>query len=163
MSGRHPDEMDRDARRGDTRTCGSRQLVLVLIPLMLLAAGSLVAGAYQLFPVCCLPLLILGPALLQRDRPGPADDPEGPDDNGGSPPPDIPPNLPGDGLLLPDAGLAARRYRGGPASPLIPSRTRRPAHPPDRRPVALLRLAAALLADSLAWWQASRPRRRACF
>jgi hypothetical protein len=137
MSGRQPDEMDRDRRRADTGTRGSRWLVLVLIPLVLLAAGSLVAGADQLFPFCCLPLLILGPALLPRDGAGPGDDPEGPDDNGGSPPPDIPPNLPSGGLLLPDAGRAARRYRGEPASPLIPSRTRRAAHRPERRPVRL--------------------------
>jgi hypothetical protein len=137
MSGRDPDEIDRDPPRGDTRTCGSRRLVLVLIPLMLLAAGSIVARAYQLFPFCCLPLLILGAALLHHDAGGPADGPEGPDDNGGSPPPDDAPKPPGDGLLLPDAGLAARRYRGEPASPLIPSPTRRPAHPPQRRPVPL--------------------------
>jgi hypothetical protein len=137
MSGRQADEMARDPRRGDTTTRGSRRLVLMLIPLVLLAAGSLVAGAYQLFPFCCLPLLILGPALLHPDAAGPADDPEGPDGNGGSPPPDIPPNLPSDGLLLPDAELAPRRYRGEPASPLIPSRTRRPAHLPERRPVPL--------------------------
>jgi len=130
--------MDRDPPRGDTRTCGSRRLVLVLIPLALLPGGSLVAGVYQMFPFFCLPLLILGPALLQRDRPnaaGPADDAEGPDNNGGSPTRDIPPNLPGGGLLLPDAGPSARRYRGEPASPLIPPRTRRSAHPPERRPV----------------------------
>jgi hypothetical protein len=138
MSGRPPDETDRDPPRGDTRTCGSRRLAIGLIPLTLLAAGSLVSGAYQLFPFCCLPLLILGPALVRRGRPeapGPGDDGEGPDDNGGSPPRDISPNLPGGGLLLPDAEPAARRYRGEPASPLVPSRTRRPAHPPERRPV----------------------------
>jgi hypothetical protein len=134
MSGQHPDEMDNDPRRGSTRSSGSRGLVLVLIGLMLLAVGSVVAGAYQLFPFCCLPLLILGPALLHRDRPGPADDGKGPDDNGGSPPRDIPPNLPGDGLPPPSARPASWRYRSDPASPLIPSRTRRPAHPPERRP-----------------------------
>jgi hypothetical protein len=137
MSGRDPDEIDRDPPGGDTGMGGSRRLMLVLIPLTLLAAGSLVAGAYQLFPFCCLPLLILGPALVNRDPPGPGDDGGGPDDNGGSPTPDIPPNPPVDGLPLPDAGPAARRYRGEPASPLIPSRTRRPAHPPERRPVPL--------------------------
>ena len=112
--------------------------MLVLIPLMLLPVGSLLAGTYQLFPFCCLPLLILGAGLLQRDRPDPADpgdDAQGPGGHGGSATPDTPPKLPGGGLLLPDAGPAARRYRGQPASPLIPSRTRRPAHPPRRRPV----------------------------
>jgi hypothetical protein len=140
MSGRHPDEMDHDPPRGDTRTYGPRGRMLVLIPLILLPGVSLAADAYQLFPYFCLPLLILGPALVHRDPPeatGPADDGEGPDDNGGSPPRDIPPNLPSGGLLLPDAELAARRYRGEPASTLIPSRTRRPAHPPERRPVPL--------------------------
>jgi hypothetical protein len=138
MSGRHLDDMDDGPPRGATRARGSRRRWLVLIPLILPAVGSVVAGAYQVFPFCCLPLLILGPALVQRDRPeaaGPGDDGDGPDDNGGSPPRDIPPNLPGGGLLLPDAGPAARRYRGEPASTLIPSRTRRPAHPRERRPV----------------------------
>ena len=127
--------MDNDPPRGDTGTCGSRWLVVVLILLMLLAVGSVVAGAYTLFPFCCLPLLILGPALLRPEAGGPADDGEGPDDNGGPPPRDVPPNSPGGGLLLPDTGRAARRYRGEPASPLIPSRPRRTAHPPERRPV----------------------------
>jgi hypothetical protein len=137
MSGCHPDEMDNDPTHGNARTGGSRRLVLVLIPLLLLAAGSLVAGAYQLFPFCCLPLLILGPAVVHRDRPEPTDEDDGPDDNGGSRPPDSPPNPPVGGLPLPDAGLAARRYRGEPASPLIPSRTRRPTHPPKRHPAPL--------------------------
>jgi hypothetical protein len=137
MSGRHPDAMDNDPPPGNARTPGSRGLMLVLILLMLPAAGSLVAGAYQLFPFCCLPLLILGPALLHRGRPGPTDDGEGPDGNGGSPLPDSPPSLPDGGLPLPDAGRAARRYRGEPASPLIGPHTRRPAHPPERRPVPL--------------------------
>jgi hypothetical protein len=139
MSGRHSDEMDHDSSGDDAGPGGSRWRVLVLIPLMLLPVGSVAAGAYPLFPVSWLPLLMLGPALL-RGRPepgGPADDGEGPDNNGGSPPRDVPPNPPGDGLLLPDAGLAARRYRGEPASPLIPSRTRRPAHRPERGPVPL--------------------------
>jgi hypothetical protein len=134
MSRCHPDEGDDDAARGEARTRRSRRLVLALIPLMLLAAGSVVAKAYLLFPFCCLPLLILGPALLQHDRPG-ADDGDGPDDDGGSPPPAIPPGPTGGGLPMPDAGPAARRYRGRPASPLIPVPTRRPAHPPERRPV----------------------------
>lgn len=141
MSGRRPGEMDHDPSRGDSRTWGARRRVLVLIPLMLLPGGSVAAGAYQLFPYCCMPLLILGPALL-RDRPGPAgpaDDGEGPDNNGGSPPRDIPPNLPSGGLRLPDAGPVARRYRSTPAMPLIPPRARRPAHPPERRPVPLRR------------------------
>jgi hypothetical protein len=140
VSARDRDKLKRGPPRGETRTGGSRWLVLGLIPLTLLAVGSLVSGAYQLFPFCCLPLLILGPALVRRDRPeatGPADDGDGPDDNGGSPPRDIPPSLPGGGLPLPDAEPAARRYRAEPASPLIPSRTRRPAHPPERRPVPL--------------------------
>ena len=119
----------------DART-RRRRLALVLFPLILLAAGSMVAGAYQLFPFCCLPLLVLGPALLDRDAAGPSDDSDGPDDNGGSPPPDIPPNLPGDGLL-PDTQRAARRYRGEPTSSRLPSRTRRPTHPPERRPIPL--------------------------
>jgi hypothetical protein len=142
MSGRDRDEIDRGPPHGDTGTGRSRWLVLGLIPLTLLAVGSLVSGAYQLFPFCCLPLLILGPALVRRDRPeatGPADDGDGPDDHGGSPPRDTPPSLPGGGLPLPDAEPAARRYRAEPASPLIPSRTRRPAHPPERRPVPLRR------------------------
>jgi len=140
MSGCHPDEMDRDSPRGETRTCGPRRPVLALIPLLLLPVGSLVARAYQLFPFCCFPLLMLGTALLDRGRPeagGPADDADGLGGDGGSPTRVIPPNVPGGGLLLPDAGLAARRYRGEPASPLIPSRTRRPAHPPERPPVPL--------------------------
>jgi len=140
MSGCHADGMDRDSPRGETRTCGSRRPVLALIPLMLLPVASLVAGTYELFPFCCFPLLMLGIALLDRDRPGAAgsaDDDEGPGGNGGSPTRDIPPNVPSGGLLLPDAVLAARRYRGEPASPLIPSRTRRPAHPPERSPVPL--------------------------
>jgi hypothetical protein len=116
---------------------GSRRLAVVLILLMLLAVGSVVAGAYTLFPFCCLPLLILGPALLRSERSGPADDGGGPDDDGGPPPRDIPPNSPGGGLPLPNARLAGRRYRGEPASPLIPSRPRRTAHPPERRPVPL--------------------------
>ena len=135
MSGGRPDEMD-DPPRGDTRARRPRQLLLALIPLALLAAASVVTGAYQLFPYCCLPLLILGPSLLQRDRPE-ADDGDGPDDNGGSSPPDIPPSPSGDGLPLPDAGPATRRYRGQPAWSLTPSRTRRPGHPPARRPVPL--------------------------
>jgi hypothetical protein len=136
MSRRHPGDMDNDPPRGNTGTYRSPWLVLVLILLVLLAAGSVVARAYALFPFCCLPLLILGPALLRPEAGGPADDGEGPDDNG-PPPRDMPPNSPGGGLLLPDAGLAARRYRGEPASPLIPSRRRRTPHPPERRPVPL--------------------------
>ena len=132
-----PGDMDHDSRRANTGTRGSRSLVLVLILLMLLAVGSVVAGAYLLFPFCCLPLLILGPALLRPEAGGPADDGEGPDDNGGPPPHDMPPNSPDGGLPLPDAGIAARRYRGESASPLIPSRPRRTAHPPERRPVPL--------------------------
>src|ERR1700722_5198098 len=136
MNGRHRDEMEHDPPRGNSRRSGFRGLVLVLIALTLVAAGSLVAKAYQLFPFCCLPLLILGPALLQRGRRGPADDGEGPndDDDGGSPPRDIPPNVPDGGLPLPAAGPAARRSRGKPTSPPIPSRTRRPAHPPAEKP-----------------------------
>jgi len=140
MSGCHPDEMDRDSPRGQTRTCGSRRSVLALIPLVLLPVASLLAGTYELFPFCCFPLLMLGTALLDRDRPeaaGPPDDEEGPGGHGGSPTRDIPPNAPSGGLLLPDAVPAARRYRGEPASPLIPSRTRRPAHPPERPSVPL--------------------------
>jgi hypothetical protein len=83
MSRGNPGEMDNDPPRGNTGTCGSRWLVVVLILLMLLAVGSVVAGAYTLFPFCCLPLLILGPALLPPEAGGPADDGEGPDDNGG--------------------------------------------------------------------------------
>jgi len=140
MHGCHPDEMDRDSPRGETRTCGPRRPVLVLSLLVLLPVASLVAGAYELFPFCCFPLLMLGTALLDRDRPeaaGPSDDAEGPGGNGGSPTRDIPPNAPSGDPLLPDAVLAARRYRGEPVSPLIPSRTRRPAHPPERAPVPL--------------------------
>ena len=134
MSGRDPDELDDDQAQSDTRSWGSHRLALVLVPLTLLAAGSVVAGAYQLFPFCCLPVLILGPALLPCDRPGRTDDGDGPDGNDGPPPPDAPPSPPGGGLPLPNAGLGSRRYRGEPASPLIPPRTRRPAHPPERRP-----------------------------
>jgi hypothetical protein len=83
VSARDRDKLKRGPPRGDTRTGGSRWLVLGLIPLTLLAVGSLVSGAYQLFPFCCLPLLILGPALLPPEAGGPADDGEGPDDNGG--------------------------------------------------------------------------------
>lgn len=140
VSGCHPDEMDRDSPRGETGTCGARRSVLALIPLMLLPMASLVARTYELFPFCCFPLLMLGAALLHRDRPeaaGPADDAEGPGGNGGSPTRDMPPNVPSGGLLLPDAVRAGRRYRGEAASPLIPSRTRRPAHPPERPPVPL--------------------------
>ena len=140
MSACHPDEMDRGSPRGETRTCGPRRPVLALIPLMVLPVASLVAGAYELFPFCCFPLLMLGTALLDRGHSGadgPADDAEGPGGNGGSPTRDVPPNGPSGGLLLPDAVLAARRYRGEPASPLIPSRTRRPAHPPERPLVPL--------------------------
>ena len=131
----HPGEMDNDPPRGNPRTRGSRSLVLVLILLMLLTVGSVVARAYVLFPFSCLPLLILGPALLHPEAGGPDDDGAGPDDNGDPPPQDMPPNSPGGGLPLPDAGVAARRYRGEPTSPLTPSRPRRPAHPPERRPV----------------------------
>jgi len=135
VSGCHPDQMDRDSPPGETRTRGPRRPVLALIALVLLPVASLVARTYELFPFCCFPLLMLGAALLDRDRSdaaGPADDAEGPGGNGGSPTRDIPPNVPSGGLLLPDAVRAARRYRGEPASPLIPSRTRRPAHPPER-------------------------------
>ncbi len=68
MSGCHPDEMDRDSPRGETRTCGPRRPVLALISLMLLPVASLVARTYQLFPFCCFPLLMLGAALLHRGR-----------------------------------------------------------------------------------------------
>lgn len=140
MSGCHPDQMAWDSPRDKTRACGPRRPVLALIPLMLLPVASLIARTYELFPFCCFPLLMLGTALLHRGRPeaaGPDDDAGGPGGNGGSPTRDIPPNVPNGGLLLPDAVPAARRYRGEPVSPLIPSRTRRPAHPPERAPAPL--------------------------
>jgi hypothetical protein len=104
MSRTNPGEMDNDPPQGNTGTCGCRLLILVLILLMLLALESVVAGAYTLFPFCCLPLLILAQALLRPDAGGPADDGEGPDDDGGPPPTDVPPNSPGGGLLLPTPG-----------------------------------------------------------
>ena len=131
--------MHKDTPR-DAETCGPLRLVLALVAMILLPAGSLLAGAYQLFPFCCLPLLMLGATLLQPNRPeapGPPGEGKGPDGSGGSPTPDRPSNLPGGGLLLPNAEPAARRYRSEPVSTLTPSRTRRPAHPPERRPVPL--------------------------
>jgi len=96
----------------------------------------MIAGVHLLGLICVAVLMI--PALREPPDSPPHGSDGGSDDGWGNYPrqPTSPRNVPGGGIPLPDAEPARVRLRDhDKLRERLPSRERRPAHEPDRRPV----------------------------
>jgi hypothetical protein len=121
--------------------------LLLFAPLLLvLAAAAMPPGLPArvegtLLLVCGIwffSAILLAPAVIFRDSgSSPGSDGDGGGGGGGSPPrPPLPPAPPRGGIPLPDAEQSSSRLRDHDRPARRPRTRRRPAHAPDRAPVA---------------------------